>query len=371
MKLLIHTGTHKTASSSIQNFLNINKTILAENFAIGYLSELTSLVVDDDFFNLLQISINDNKDQKILIVSNERLCGHFVDGYSAPETHALKLARAINNLTFTIDVEILTVFREQVDFIRSCYCQLLKQDNKISFPEFYRNLPSNSLNWKNYYDSFNQIITPRKYHIIYYSINMDIKKLITDILSIPMDKLSSPKTQINPSFGKFSIIMNEENRTFSKHWKSDKLSKILQITGNHLNSPKVAYFSDSESSEIRQFYKETDPLTSNFNYSTNQNPNEYKNELEEFIRQYTRIYLIQTKNEQRENERISKLLNSLRIRTDRLQDSFSTLWKQKHTQNLTIQSLKSELNKQALNNREMKKQLTLLQSQVNEFINKS
>lgn len=130
-KILLHVGTPKTATTTIQHLLHDNREFLLENgYCYPFSNEnppkhqwmVSSLnIVDiDTFINNLERALQQsNSATHTLILSSEGIFNHWQD-FPNESKDFLKILQEV------FSVEILLVFRDQVSFTKSYYKQILK-----------------------------------------------------------------------------------------------------------------------------------------------------------------------------------------------------------------------------------------------------
>ena len=138
MRLYIHLGIHKTASTFLQNrFFPILSEIKYCNLRKDYNNFLEYFLSRDDLEfcpqqarNLLCNGIN-LSDKKVLI-SDEQFYGNVWDGCALRNRHCTRL-----NETFS-EATIIIVFRNQVDLLESLYLQYIKTGGSAHWTEFLK-----------------------------------------------------------------------------------------------------------------------------------------------------------------------------------------------------------------------------------------
>ena len=130
-KLVIHIGTPKTATTSLQHFLHQNRSsLLEQGFCYPQIdfdppkhqwmiSSLLQGDVESFLKNLESSFIDANDNVHTIILSSEGIFNHWYD-FPALSKSFLK------DLQNFFDVDVLLVFRDQISFTKSYYKQVLK-----------------------------------------------------------------------------------------------------------------------------------------------------------------------------------------------------------------------------------------------------
>ena len=131
VKILLHVGTPKTGTTSIQNFLYKNKKQLYKN---GYLYEclekneqkhqwmITALLNEDFVFftnKLIDYFQSADENTHTLILSSEGIFNHWYDFSS-------KSKKFLDMLASVFKIEVYCWLRNQVSYVKSYYQQVLK-----------------------------------------------------------------------------------------------------------------------------------------------------------------------------------------------------------------------------------------------------
>ena len=131
LKIILHIGTPKTATTTLQHLLHSNRKFLLENgYCYPFSNEnppkhqwmVSSLKQYDSktFLQNLEIAFTQTEeDTDTVILSSEGIFNHW---YDFPQ----ESKRFLNALQEVFDVEILLVLRDQVSFTKSYYKQVLK-----------------------------------------------------------------------------------------------------------------------------------------------------------------------------------------------------------------------------------------------------
>ena len=143
MKIVFHTGLHKTGSTSVQTFLDCNSEILERNsifypkisdvYLLGAHHPMAKLILNGSY-EILESSI-----RKILDYSISKSINTII--FSSEDFEYLSKSHYIHlkNLFKGFDIKVVTFVRPQVELILSQYSQQIREGYiRLSFKEFYR-----------------------------------------------------------------------------------------------------------------------------------------------------------------------------------------------------------------------------------------
>lgn len=170
--IYVHLGAHKSASTTLQHNLRLNKELLREK---GFLyispAEMGPLPLGRHFRGISQkkfdadeslylesISnaksslkdlINSDVSEKLKIIfSWEGFFGHSsLDKYQGIYTTNSLVGRSLAEIFGEYNTHFLMVTRRQDDFIESCYLQQIKEKRAIRFDGFVKNIDPARLSW--------------------------------------------------------------------------------------------------------------------------------------------------------------------------------------------------------------------------------
>ena len=182
MKICLHIGVHKAASSTIQKNLKINKDIIFKKYGINYVpveidlqhspigmhfrrvSKYVILQGTEEYLESINEArfyldniIDSLPDCKILLLSWEGFLGHSnMSIHGGIYTHHKSVSDSIYKI-FGKETSILLLTRRQDEFLESCYLQQMKELRTMEFSEFLAPIEINKLHWSDIIDSFNNI----------------------------------------------------------------------------------------------------------------------------------------------------------------------------------------------------------------------
>lgn len=163
--IYLHIGTHKTGTTTIQNYLEKYKQYL-ETQNIIYITTL-----------------KDYNPKKINILSDEKLCGNLETLYKDTLLYHNNIKNKLNKLNIK-NVNVILFVRDQVEIIQSAYIQYVQQGKQLDI--------FNILNYADY---------------LYYTNIIDIWKNSFKTMVLPYDKNVFQIIDIVSLF--FSIISNK------------------------------------------------------------------------------------------------------------------------------------------------------------------
>jgi hypothetical protein len=272
MKIHLHAGVHKTATTYVQNLYAQNLTGLNSR-GIGYMP-LTELrrsftrnidrLPDDFDFNSLIPGffphIPPSESSKLLI-SEENLTGYCMSIISSgkPFQTAETRLSTMRRLLGEQDVTLFVCIRNYADFIASAYCEGLRHYPKfVPFQQVLKKIEIEEFSWLLHLERFRRSIEPTSVRIWRYEdffANGDVilKKLAFDYPE-EFDK-SGMKDVARPSFSMAAI---EALELIKKHIGDDAAARlILPITNNLPKGPDYPAFDpwdDEEKQRLRALY---------------------------------------------------------------------------------------------------------------------
>lgn len=213
-ELLIHIGYHKTGTTWLQQELFVVENNIFEPISRHYPHKSTlgfKFVYGDDGYLLspfdenkkkiqkellLLLKAKQNSKNKIFVMSNERLCGHYQSG----GVDAKDIARRLHN--FFPNAKIFITIREQKSYILSQYFQYLTYGGIESLKDYMNNRSHKIPSFSPHFHTYNWLI--KEYRTLFGKEN---------VLVLPYEMFkSSPKEYIKhlSSFIKRDIQIEDE-----------------------------------------------------------------------------------------------------------------------------------------------------------------
>jgi hypothetical protein len=177
MRLYIHVGAHKSASTTIQQALVANKEPLEREHGVRFVN-IRSGAFYKFFYNRNYMNypsgplpsevlapLRENLEQMIagipqdgaLAISAEGFLSHCsLDKYGGIYPHSSRMLAALRDITAQYDTNIILITRRQDTFIESCYLQQIKEGRTITFQDFFfppHGARKNKLSWRIIADS--------------------------------------------------------------------------------------------------------------------------------------------------------------------------------------------------------------------------
>ena len=272
-QLILHIGTYKTGSTSIQKFLEINRDVLLAD-GIYYPEFIDSEGYRDlNNGNMWPFQVADDKKEKIAIDSLQKMfLNHdtiLISGEdfwgSGRKERKLSLLKELN-----VKIKVIVYLRRQDKYLDSLFNQLVKQDH------FYYELG----NWKNNYmewmhaDYDEELVKIEsvigKENIIVRIFDKsnftggDLLKDFSELLKIQLDERYSIPERVNESLcEKVLAIKNRYNHTLQysalNGWPNPleiKLCAAIELVNNQLNDVAAAVLEKNEIEEIMHKYEE-------------------------------------------------------------------------------------------------------------------
>ena len=264
-QLYLHVGQHKTGTSALQKFLQINEKVLSQ-YGILYPKEGRNLSgAHHRFFMPTQIpsniySLENNVDMLIQKERDEKIV--------LMSTESLSKVRDLSNLQVlrrvAAKIKIIIYLRRQDTYFESAYSQMVKKEHTGDIRDLIRkgavNYRKICEHWASFFGKENIIVKPYECQQF---VNHD---LFADFLSIfGIDKISEftiPQSNHNPSLSAeaiyFKRLLNQleiDKRTKSKTQKP--LTEFSVMKSKEKKSREYTLLSPSEKKALLERYAES------------------------------------------------------------------------------------------------------------------
>ena len=262
MKCILHIGTEKTASTTIQNWLYLNKERLSQQgIALSdYIGKPNNRMLCsfyqnefDDFFYQNKIKNSKEKDiffsgflEKLSDEISYLAMNHDYMIISSEHFHSrLKTVEEIASLKaflldFFSEIRVVCYFREQSAVRRSLYSTMLKGDLAIALDDFQSDIDDSSI-YYNYYLMFSQwesvfgkdSLVPLIFHKNYFH-GFDIRKdfIKKSIHNIDVESLIYRKKDFNVQLSQLQTLffraINSMGNDISKDYGVEIIAEIKQ-----------------------------------------------------------------------------------------------------------------------------------------------
>lgn len=266
MRILLHIGTHKTASTSIQSWLKASHAHLANHQIVALptppFSRSRDLMeadgVDSDLIAQCRaelataISSAAISPDHTLVLSSEGFSGSIRRGYTNARLCAQILAQILSDHSVTVVVYL----RQQDSFIESLYTQRIHQGESTSFPDYLAALPQQAFDWQNHVQAFadafgDASIRVRPYHRSQFPEPDSILRDFCQILECPFAPASSEPTLKNVGYSRdameVALRVNPDLSATDQH----TLRKLLQKTAVKGTWNAYSYFTHEQRTALR------------------------------------------------------------------------------------------------------------------------
>lgn len=269
-KLYLHIGTHKTATSAIQQYMYRNASELKKE-GLKVLKH-TDLPERSRFRKSKESSTELITKYRTYFCSslNKKNYNYFLcsEGFSgSPETFydnnniVLEMLHAA--LPKNIELEIIVTFRRQDEFIQSMFSQFKKEYEEVDLNEFLNVKYFEGLDWLKHTERINKIFGEDvKLHVLPYDPELFEKKNILQILGgilnikSLLNATNLPQRNIGMSknarkvFDEISLLLNSK-------YQSRVLRMSLEKVDNKGVGNEYQILSNSEKNEFLKFYNDS------------------------------------------------------------------------------------------------------------------
>lgn len=264
--LIIHIGTHKTGTTSIQQFLESHKDTLYSSEDINFLDlnipkkfEIPfATKYDKAILNEIKSYLEENTEkEKTNVISHEGFSGNPMEFYSNYQVPAKMLYDA----TADFNRKIVVFFRRQDLFIQSCFMQYKSRGHKFDFSEFYDRKKMENLNWFSMANYYADLFGRDRIEVQLYNSNPLADKKLINIFGerIGSKMMAASKKQPTENVG-LSVEALEVFEKISSFLSTDEkkiLKLALQKNFNRGFGARYNYLSDDEVSYINNFFSES------------------------------------------------------------------------------------------------------------------
>lgn len=266
-KLFIHIGTHKTGSTSIQNFCDSNSAALAKE-SINFIPTSSISKIYQESKNLTQASTRLHKVLSVklkspydkVFLSWENFSGGLYNFYSDSIIYFKSLKDAIPP---GFNAELIVFFRRQDEFIQSAFNQA-KHEGKFAESEDLLSIEYRpNFDWLNYLQTLKKIFTNDKIHVLPYDKKVFQESSILNLIGkiIDSNTLTSQSKKIYSNVGmspdairlyEAVCIKSGNNETMRK-----TLRKVLQKVGNKGVLNEYTYLDIDQKKKLLNYYRES------------------------------------------------------------------------------------------------------------------
>lgn len=247
MKVILHLGVHKTATTYIQSRLYNSKDGLLSS-GIGYIGLDETR---DCLTSKLNWSVSELKSSifpKIyadkMIISDENIIG----GTGSPDSLFL-YPKACGNVKKVLevfseaDVEVFITIRNLKDYLISRYSESLRHFQYKNFHHYYRNVDFETLSWYQLFDSIFESGVERINVTEFSSIFKDETEYFNTLLGEEGVQLEPASTGGAISRSKISEEVNQILKLVNKHFPKPAVKRIMNILDGFEQKSETSHFS--------------------------------------------------------------------------------------------------------------------------------
>lgn len=269
-KLYLHIGTHKTATSAIQQYVyEHSEDLKSENIKVlrhsdlpsrseFRKSEVVSSSLIDAYKTYFKTSLKNDKHKYFLCWE-----GFSGDPERFYKNNGVVLEMLSQALPKDIEVEISVAFRRQDEFVQSVFTQLRHQNEEIEFKDFLKLDYYEGLDWFKFANTIIQVFGKDiKLHVLPYEPALFKKRNLLQLLGakLNIDSLSNVANlpQRNVGFSKNATNLFEQiTPSLASEYQSKILRRSLQKVDNKGVGKEYNLFSYNEKLTFLKYYKES------------------------------------------------------------------------------------------------------------------
>lgn len=266
LKISLHLGVHKTATTYIQSRLYNSRDLLSENgvlyIPLGEIRELVTTRLNKKKYSSQDIleSLKPYMECDHLVLSDENILGGTnkpINGsiYQNAQRRLKRLLTALDGY----DVDVFITLRDYPDYFVSRYAEFLRHFPFIGFEDYYQDVDFESVSWLEVIDSI-KTAGSRKIIITDFKVLFDNEQAYLDqMLGQRGIILESADDKSSVRRAKFTQQGYEVIKFYAKNYSPGSAKKIMHIIGSsHQETPKTVFmpFSEEQREQLSTRYLE-------------------------------------------------------------------------------------------------------------------
>jgi hypothetical protein len=269
MRIHLHIGAHKTATTFIQQAFQQNRSalnkagigymplrVVREKFTGSYDELSPSARIDDYLGDCFEGDVPAGITG--LILSDENFFGTTRQSIPSGILYPLaaERARALRQLLAGHEVTVFLCIRSYDDFIASLYGEALRWGSFLRFEVFRRRLDFESFRWSNYYGRSVRLLHPANFKLWRYEdFRPNSERIIRSIAFDTDVPLNIEHSDVNPSLSHNAILhLHDLARTLTAEEVADRVREVHQLIPKTAGNGAFDPWSDKERSQLRQTY---------------------------------------------------------------------------------------------------------------------
>ncbi|HZZ90017.1 MAG TPA: hypothetical protein VFE13_16940 [Caulobacteraceae bacterium] len=270
LKLNLHVGVHKTATTYIQRILKNGRPTLTES-GIGYmpLAQFRKVIssrlkkIDPDQFRVeskIGGFFHNQRPSSMerAIISDENLVGSCTAlmSHGTPFAKAKQRLTAFRRLFPDAEITLFCSIRSYDAFLASAYCEALRHGTFVTFSEFIDRVDLNRMRWPNAIEKFNRLLEPTRTVLWRYEDFQQHESTIIRELAFGVPLADASGDSKNVSFSRVALEILDQIAT---QQGPEVASRLVKPIGASL--PKADGFgafdpwSDEEKEDLRSRYE--------------------------------------------------------------------------------------------------------------------
>lgn len=285
-KVILHIGSHKTASTFIRQTLYRPATS-------EWLTQLDTAVVDrkslmdSEFFKYLELVTSGNvafeaelpeavvqsaeeifcqKDKTVLVTCEDMFRRLRLEDFYQNIGPGLQLIQRILPET---QIEVIFYVRKQKAFVESCYTQLIQIGRSLSFEEYIGGSMPTHLLWSKVCDDIASVIGKEALHVNAFEVIKSVgqtqfmKEFLAyagfsadQIATFDFETILAEESSKNRGFSQVAVDVARFTMPMLQYRQRKTLRRFLQKQFSNEHFPRPKYFSDEEANQIADYYRE-------------------------------------------------------------------------------------------------------------------
>ncbi|MEQ9169259.1 MAG: hypothetical protein RLO12_23595 [Fulvivirga sp.] len=269
-RLIIHIGTHKTGTSSLQRLTtDVASQLLQEGISvIDYLKIpnrqdfIKEVKVEEKYINDLRAFLNNeiqiSKKSNVFVLIWEGFSGNPRTNYS---NRVPVLEMLYKSISSTVKLELVVFFRRQDQFIQSLFTQFKQEKDFSQSEQILKPFYHEGFDWHLYHDQLTKIFKNVPIHCFPYDSNFlivkPIDKILDEILGSSTLQESNANKVVNVGMSPIALNLFEKISLKLNKQEAKYLRNLLQTKFNKGLLSDYSYLTNKDIKEWVELYRES------------------------------------------------------------------------------------------------------------------